>query len=145
MTRTWGVCLDGSAGSEKAFDFALKLAKPGDKVVLICVATRYGGILDTLRVDFDTQILEEANSEALAFAKELLLPHASRVKSSQASTEILIRQGAASETIVDIATNSGIDILVLGSRGVGAVQRFFLGSVSEYVSTHAPCHVMVVP
>jgi nucleotide-binding universal stress UspA family protein len=36
------------------------------------------------------------------------------------------------------------DLLAVGSRGLGAVRRVLLGSVSEKVLQHAPCPVLVV-
>lgn len=48
------------------------------------------------------------------------------------------------EIIVDRATAYGCDCVVVGARGLGAVKRFFLGSCSSYVLTHAPVSVMVV-
>jgi nucleotide-binding universal stress UspA family protein len=36
------------------------------------------------------------------------------------------------------------DLLVVGSRGLGAVRRLLLGTVSEKVLQHAPCPVVIV-
>ena len=37
----------------------------------------------------------------------------------------------------------GADLVVVGARGLGAISRFFLGSVSLAVARHAPCPVLV--
>jgi nucleotide-binding universal stress UspA family protein len=39
----------------------------------------------------------------------------------------------------------GADLLVVGSRGRGAVERTFFGSVATQISHHAPCPLVVVP
>jgi nucleotide-binding universal stress UspA family protein len=43
-----------------------------------------------------------------------------------------------------LAAAEGADLLVVGSRGHGAVIGLLLGSVSEYCVTHATCPVVVV-
>jgi len=43
-----------------------------------------------------------------------------------------------------IAASSGARLVVVGSRGLGAVRGRLLGSVSQYLLHHAPCPVAVV-
>lgn len=38
----------------------------------------------------------------------------------------------------------GIDLIVIGATGKGAVSRMFLGSVSSYVTKHAFCDVLII-
>lgn len=47
--------------------------------------------------------------------------------------------------ICETAEELGAAAIVMGSRGLGGVKRFFLGSVSTYVVRNAPCPVLVVP
>lgn len=48
------------------------------------------------------------------------------------------------EVIVGVAARSHADLIVLGSRGLGGMESFLLGSVSDRVLHHAHCPVMVV-
>ena len=43
------------------------------------------------------------------------------------------------------ACHTGIDLMVIGSRGFGPVRTVIMGSVSRHVIDHAPCPVIVVP
>lgn len=52
--------------------------------------------------------------------------------------------GDPSETIIKVAAEEGFDLIVMGSRGLGTFQSLLLGSVSNRVSHHAPCSVLVV-
>uniref|UniRef100_H2YBW7 UspA domain-containing protein n=1 Tax=Ciona savignyi TaxID=51511 RepID=H2YBW7_CIOSA len=52
---------------------------------------------------------------------------------------------APGEAIVKIATDENCDVIVMGSRGLGAVRRTILGSVSDYVIHHAKIPVIICP
>jgi nucleotide-binding universal stress UspA family protein len=54
------------------------------------------------------------------------------------------REGDPAEVIIDVAQEEGADLIVVGARGLSALQRFLLGSVSSKLSHHAPTSVMVV-
>ena len=56
----------------------------------------------------------------------------------------LIWVGDPGEQIVLAAEAEKADLVVVGSHGRGAVGRFFIGSVSDYVVRHAHCPVVVV-
>jgi nucleotide-binding universal stress UspA family protein len=51
--------------------------------------------------------------------------------------------GAASG-IIDYAKRNGIDLIITGTRGRGAVQHLLMGSVAERVVRIAPCPVLTV-
>jgi nucleotide-binding universal stress UspA family protein len=44
-----------------------------------------------------------------------------------------------------VETAQGASVLVVGSRGRGAMKRTVFGSVASQVSFHAPCPLVVVP
>lgn len=52
-------------------------------------------------------------------------------------------RGIAEEIIVEFAKQHNTDLIVLGSRGLGGFERLLLGSVSNYVTHHAGCSVLV--
>ena len=54
------------------------------------------------------------------------------------------RVGRPDREIVDLAEELGAGFIVMGSRGLGAMRRALLGSVSESVLRHAHCPVLVV-
>lgn len=59
------------------------------------------------------------------------------------SSEVFRSRGAA-QAIVEAAGDWGADLIVVGSHGYGFWQRTLLGSVSNSVSHHAPCSVLIV-
>lgn len=46
--------------------------------------------------------------------------------------------------LVDTAENEKIDLIVVGSRGLGNAASFILGSVSKKVVSKASCNVLVI-
>ena len=59
------------------------------------------------------------------------------------SGTVVVDRGGVTATLMKHAKR-GVDLLSLGSRGLDALDRFMLGSVSNYAIHHAPCSVLVV-
>ncbi len=53
-------------------------------------------------------------------------------------------EGPEANSILKAAANRQADLIVMGTRGLGALKGFFLGSVSREVINHSTCPVMVV-
>jgi nucleotide-binding universal stress UspA family protein len=53
--------------------------------------------------------------------------------------------GSVPKEICETAEKNGHDLIVIGTHQRQGVKRFFLGSVAEMVTRHAPCSVLVVP
>jgi nucleotide-binding universal stress UspA family protein len=56
----------------------------------------------------------------------------------------VLREGDAAEGLIDVAEEEGIDLIIVGNRGMTGAKRFLLGSVPNQVSHHAPCNVLIV-
>ena len=61
----------------------------------------------------------------------------------QAKT-LTLRGQKPGEAIIKTATEEGANVIVMGSRGLGKIRRTLMGSVSEYVTHHAPAGCAVV-
>jgi nucleotide-binding universal stress UspA family protein len=81
---------------------------------------------------------EELTRDPVLAAAQKALSHAT------AAVQFLAPVGHPAEEIVEAAERAPADLVVLGSRGHSAVERFFVGSVAERVARHAPCPVLVV-
>ncbi len=53
-------------------------------------------------------------------------------------------EGPEAESILKVAGSSQSDLIVMGTRGLGAIRGLILGSVSREVIQHSICPVMVV-
>jgi len=68
-----------------------------------------------------------------------------QAKAAGAKVNVAVEESpSAADAIVKYAEKNAIDLIVIGNKGAGAVERFLIGSVSSQVVTHAPCSVLVV-
>lgn len=47
------------------------------------------------------------------------------------------------DAILNVAEQTGADLIVVGNKGMTGARRYFLGSVPNNVSHHAPCSVLI--
>ena len=52
--------------------------------------------------------------------------------------------GDPADMICEVAEREGIDLIVVGNKGMTGAKRFLLGSVPNQVSHHSPCNVLIV-
>ena len=132
------VAIDGSQNAYKALEYAIRLA------------VDYGAQLNLLTVVPD---FEPKSDEESAYQRMLVVRAESYLDSAveeveetnpDITVETEIVYGDPAEKIITIADKSGVDMIVLGSRGLSGVQRWVLGSVSDRVSDYAPCTVLIV-
>ena len=56
----------------------------------------------------------------------------------------VVRSGDYAEEILKAAKEFKVDMIVIGSRGLGLLKSTLLGSVSQYVLNHTDCSVVTV-
>ncbi|CAN1306986.1 Universal stress protein A-like protein [Linum perenne] len=81
---------------------------------------------------------EDENSAAL-LARAMKLCSDNMIKA-----ETLILEGDAKDKLCQATEQTHVDLLVVGSRGLGKIKRAFLGSVSDFCAHHAKCPVLIV-
>jgi nucleotide-binding universal stress UspA family protein len=142
------VCgVDGSTESRAAVKVAAQMAdRLGSTLILAHVAeldhARYaganplGGVAGPLTMPEEAESQEEAAAKLLeAVAFDTGLGHAER----------RVAIGHPAERLADLADEESADLIVVGSRGRGALKAAFLGSVSYNLVGVARCPVLIVP
>jgi len=141
MFRNILVAIDGSPDSDQALMQAIDLAESEHSrltlfsAVVMPPAGAYigagGGVAATLARDADTET-ETILREAVQRVPDGV--SVSTVQSSEPARPALVHQ---------IKTGHH-DLIVMGSRGRGALRSVLLGSVSHYVLHHSPVPVLIV-
>jgi len=134
------VAVDGSETAEGAFKKAIDIANRNDaKLVLAHV------------VDTRAFATVEAYDRSLAiraekYATDLLNDYKSKAeKAGVSNVEIVVEYGSPKIKIAkDVAPKHNADLIICGATGLNAMERFFIGSVSEHITRYATCDVLVV-
>jgi nucleotide-binding universal stress UspA family protein len=135
------VGIDGSEGSHRALRWAYEEARVhGAKLLVVTawmvpappVAPPYGSFPWEGSFDF---------SET---AKEALTTSISEVLGSDPGVEVESEVVEGNAPLVLLEKSATADLLVVGSRGHGAFAGMLLGSVSQHVTAHAKCPVVVI-
>ncbi len=132
---------DGSVDAELAAWFLAHLPHH-DKLELDVLAVVY---LPDMHGSLETQswVVQNAESER-AQAQKTLDKIVQMYQGANVTIKTHVVEGHAGKSIVAHAKQSGSDLIVLGAQGHSALSRILLGSVSDFVATHAHCSVMVV-
>ena len=77
-------------------------------------------------------------------AKEKLEKAVESINAPKVEVETVVLDGRPSEEVLAYAHNKGVDLIVLGTHGRGAIGKALLGSVADHVIRQAECPVMVV-
>ncbi|KAI8614698.1 universal stress protein family-domain-containing protein [Chytriomyces sp. MP71] len=132
-SRIIAVALDGSGDGDKAFFWALNnmiknSVNINNKIILL--TCRSANSTDTNRL------------EALTLLRsKLQLIKAANIVNTPVRAIIL--KGDVRHEITDVIEKLGVDILVIGTRGLGLVKRSVLGSVSDYLSKNSHCTCII--
>jgi nucleotide-binding universal stress UspA family protein len=132
------VPLDGSEHSVRALENAIQIARKfNGKITLIHVysvsACRHAGI----HFDRCVQEIREIGAGTLADGEK-------RVKAEGVQVEMLLREGHIVEEILKAARGVEFNLIVMGARGISRIKETLMGSVSDGVTRHAPCPVLIV-
>jgi nucleotide-binding universal stress UspA family protein len=148
MIRKILVAFDDGSQALKALDAAIEIAKNKDIEIHIVsaytVPIMYQGDITSGSVYPDnTAILDYLYENTRAFLETMLIKAAAKVRQENIPVYTEIVEGSPGRAITEIAENSEIDLVCIGSHNRTAVNRFFMGSVSNYVLQHARCLVLV--
>jgi nucleotide-binding universal stress UspA family protein len=143
---------DGSSHAIAAGARALELMAHADILTLLAVAPTPAIAFQGFESGFaggmaSTEEVQAALESSEVEARAALAATVSALESTPRPGTIhqLVETGEPGALLCRLAIDLKVDVVVVGSRGRGVVQRALLGSVSTYVTHHAVCPVLVVP
>ena len=144
------VCTDGSKQSKKVVEEASKIAGGcnADEVAILYVYDHkpefpYPGEGVYLKGE-DIERWKKFEEEQKEDKKKILFEALQVFEGKNIKASTIFKEGHASETIVNVASEGGFDMIVIGSRGLGGLKKLFLGSVSNAVVQHAKASVLTI-
>lgn len=134
------VAVDGSPDAEQALTEAIDLAEvEHTPLTLITAVTQLPATAYMTAGEALRRLVEDAHADAEAILRRAR----ERVPDDLPVTVVLAEQPIRAALIDQIAKGEH-DLVVMGSRGRGAVRAALLGSVSHYVLHHSPVPVLIV-
>lgn len=88
--------------------------------------------------------ISDAIADSLQEEGRLVLEEAMRLVPPGITVKMFNEVGRPAEKIVAFCSANNYDLIVIGNRGLGAIQQLVIGSVSSYALHHASCPVMVI-
>jgi nucleotide-binding universal stress UspA family protein len=131
---------DGSDDARAATEYLAAFPLPADaevRVLSALLVPAWPSAFDIPRVREVHEALQDAARKVTTEARDRLA-----VRWRAVATQIV--DGEPRTVIREAAEAWPADLVVLGARGLGAVRRLLLGSVSSHIAGHAPCPVLVV-
>ncbi|MGM0212674.1 universal stress protein [Enterococcus sp. AZ109] len=132
------VAVDGSDPAKKAFEEAIEVARRNDGSLMILSVVDYkysvgdpAFINDALKFHMNNAEIEI--DTLISSTEELPIRY-----------ETMIISGSPKRKIIEVAKEQEVDLIMIGSTGVGAIEQAIIGSTTSYVVNHANCNVMVV-
>ena len=147
------VAVDYSETSQFVFDSAVSLAKTtGASLMIMHVlgedepgfpvipSYTYYPVLDDYDYNLYRKRYEDYKQEGIKFLQQ----KNQEAKAAGIHSEFIQLTGNPGRAICKLSSTWSADLILVGSRGLRGIKEMFLGSVSNYVTHHAPCSVLIV-
>lgn len=150
------VSLDDSELSKSVFTHSLEmaLAQGASLMLFHCLTHENLGEpmvampvdlgMSAAAVDYTFQTQYRHMETQIEGARAMLGHYCDTAISQGVPAEFDFKIGEAGESLCQLAKSWGADLIVVGRRGRTGLAEAILGSVSNYVTHHAPCSVLVI-
>ena len=136
---------DNSENSERALNYAIELAKSfnTEVVIFFCEPDLIKEFEKVTNFRYYNDE-KEVENEILYSFQTVMNEIKEEFISKGISAKVIMRKGHPGEAIVEASNSENCVLIVMGSRGNGAIKSLLIGSVSNYVIHHSKCPVLLV-
>jgi nucleotide-binding universal stress UspA family protein len=136
--------IDRSGYKEKILAYAVSLGKAwGAELTVIHVIDPGRGVPGGRVKEKEREREEEAKREAEVLVLNTIDPLI-RKQGINIKKEVIEESDTVEKAIIDYAKKNNIDVIVIGTKGMTAVEEYFFGSVANAVIHHAHCPVFAI-
>jgi nucleotide-binding universal stress UspA family protein len=136
--------IDRSGYKEKILAYAVSLGKAwGAELTVIHVIDPGRGVPGGRIKEKEREREEEAKREAEMLVLNTIEPLI-RKEGINIKKEVIEESDTVEKAIIDYAKKNNIDVIVIGTKGMTAVEEYFFGSVANAVIHHAHCPVLAI-
>ncbi len=132
--------IDGSVESAAAFDKAVAVAKRNDAELLLVnvIDLRSFQSIST----YDTMVAEDTKKGA----EQLIADFADEARAAGVTKIKTIVEFGSPKVMMatTIPTQEQVDLIMIGATGLSYIERLFIGSVAQYIVTHATCDTLII-
>lgn len=131
------VPLDGSKYSEKALLHACNMAKNFQSRLILLYVVEKSIPVNLLDRKEYLRILRE-------FGNKVLIKGKKTTAKQGVDSKIVMKEGNITNEIIKLAKKEQCNLIIVGSKGLGATMRLLLGSVSNKLANNSPCSILIV-
>jgi len=138
---------DGSQRATLAIDAAIELAQQNEAILHVVHAHRVISGTDAAaaaEIGVAPVDVVEANAGIHEQGQNICDQVVRRAAQAGVKAEAHCVGGDPADSLIRVAETTHADLIVVGNRGMEGVRRFFLGSVPNKISHHAPCSLLIV-
>ena len=136
--------IDRSGYKEKILAYAVSLGKAwGAELTVIHVIDPGRGVPGGRVKEKEREREEEAKRQAEVLLLNTIDPLI-RKEGINIKKEVIEESDTVEKAIIDYAKTNNIDVIVIGTKGMTAVEEYFFGSVANAVIHHAHCPVFAI-
>ncbi len=140
------VATDGSEPSKHAVEYAAISAEKWGAQLLILTVVPPPAVIFTYVGTLTADYSYDYEKSLMSYHAAVLDDAKKSLKDKHPDLKVLtqIKKGNVSTKILEALEDSEIDLIVIGSRGLGGISGWFLGSVTNHVINHCKKPILVV-